>query len=217
MDTAQGRKEDTASLPVPLNSMGHSLAPVSTVSMPSTPSGIGHQPGEGEANQKTEEARAKFAEETHQYIREYIRLADQKATFYFAGTTALLAFLYKANLMHLWLKAPTQWVFADVLSFFASAGLVVSALACIFVVKPNTKGSMRGIIFFRAIVQFQSGTDYSNEVMGKRVRELTEAKLCHAYDLSKVCASKYGMLNIVVIAGAVGVAAALALLFLSPS
>src|SRR2546425_224384 len=33
---------------------------------------------------------AKFAEEVHNYIREYIRNADQKATSFFAAATAML-------------------------------------------------------------------------------------------------------------------------------
>src|ERR1035441_7419098 len=39
---------------------------------------------------------AKFAEEVHNYLREYIRNADQKAAFFFAGATALLAFLHRS-------------------------------------------------------------------------------------------------------------------------
>ncbi|HQR02859.1 MAG TPA: DUF5706 domain-containing protein [Rhodocyclaceae bacterium] len=217
MEIAQGKKNDSVSLPVPASLSEHPLAPPASGISTVPPSGITHHAGESDVGQKVDEARAKFSEETHQYIREYIRLADQKAAFYFAGTTALLAFLYKTHLLHLWLKAPTSWVFADVLSFVASVGLVSSALACIVAVKPNISGSMRGIIFFKAITQFQSGTDYANEVLGKRPRELTEAKLLHTYDLSGICTGKYSLLNIVVNCGAIGVLAALALLFLSPA
>src|SRR2546430_1438514 len=38
-----------------------------------------------------------FADQTHQYIREYIRLADQKAALFFTTSGALLAFLYNAD------------------------------------------------------------------------------------------------------------------------
>ena len=76
------------------------------------------------------EAQWKFAEETHKYLREYIRQADQKAAFFFAGSTAPIAFLYKANLIHMWLKEPTHWIFIDMFSFIAIVGLLVCAMAC---------------------------------------------------------------------------------------
>lgn len=216
MDATQSTRDTAADLPVPPNLAGQLLVPATTPGGAAAGTGIGHRSGDGEFSEKTEEVRAKFAEETHQYIREYIRLADQKAAFYFAGTTALLAFLFRANLLHHWLKPPLQWALTDILSFVASVGLVVSALACILVVKPNTQGSKRGIIFFRAIREFQSGTEYASEVLAKDMRGLTTAKLCHAFDLSQVCDRKYNLLNVGVTAGAIGVISAIGMLFLSP-
>jgi hypothetical protein len=46
-----------------------------------------------EGTQTISERHAKFSQDTHDYLREYIRNADQKATFFFAALTALLAFL----------------------------------------------------------------------------------------------------------------------------
>src|ERR1700692_1339153 len=48
-------------------------------------------------------ARTRFFDGNHKYIRDNIRLADQKATFFFTGATALLAFLYKNDVSSRWL------------------------------------------------------------------------------------------------------------------
>jgi len=48
-------------------------------------SGITPQEASTEDQKKEQELRLKFSEETHQYVREYIRLADQKASFFLCG------------------------------------------------------------------------------------------------------------------------------------
>ena len=55
------------------------------------------------------DSHARFAEELHNYLREYIRNADQKATFFFAGATALLAFLHSQKGTSRWLKDVQTW------------------------------------------------------------------------------------------------------------
>ena len=152
------------------------------------------------------ESQWKFAEETHRYIREYIRQADQKAAFFFAGATALIAFLYKANLVDVWLKAPTHWVLTDVLSFGATFWLSVSAVACAATILPRLRGSKRGIVFFGAISECQSSSDYVAEVRRKAPGELINAKLSHVYDLARICNTKYSVLKIGLWSGAIGVA-----------
>lgn len=180
-----------------------------------TPNSI--RPPEMEAIEptKTTEFQWKFAEETHQYVREYIRQADLKAAFFFAGATALIAFLYKANLVQLWVKLPTQWLFVDMLSFVTTVGLAASALACLATVFPRLKGSKRGDIFFGAIAEFESRKEYASDVLQRDIAELMEAKLCHVHDLAIVCGQKYLALKIGQLAGAVGVIAMVFLLLLA--
>jgi len=154
----------------------------------------------------------KFAEETHQYIREYIRQADQKAAFFFAGATALIAFLYKANLVHTWLKAPANWILTDTLSFVATVSLMVSAAACAGTILPRLQGPRRGIVFFGAISGRQSGDDYADEVRKKTSSELVNAKLSHVHDLARICNTKFSTLRVGLWSGAIGVASAVLLL-----
>ncbi len=158
----------------------------------------------------------KFAEETHQYVREYIRQADQKAAFFFAGSTALIAFLYNAKLVHRWVKPPTQWSFVDMVSLAATIGLTVCALACLATVFPRLQGSKRGHVFFGAIAEFDSRKDYASDVLQKDVSELMEAKLCHVHDLSGICGRKFYVLKVGQWAGAVGVFATVLLLLMAP-
>jgi hypothetical protein len=66
---------------------------------------------------------AKFSEEVHNYVREYIRNADQKAGFFFAGLTALLAFLYGHGGTDHWRKPLQAWNIFDVFSFVAMTAL----------------------------------------------------------------------------------------------
>src|SRR5690242_1773916 len=66
---------------------------------------------------RTTDDNAKFSEEVHNYIREHIRNADQKATFFFAALTAILAFLNTQHVPSPWLKDIRQWSFVDALGF----------------------------------------------------------------------------------------------------
>jgi pycsar effector protein len=154
--------------------------------------------------------RAKFAEETHQYVREYIRLADQKATFFFAGGTALLAFLHRGGASDRWLKPLAVWNLLDAITFVSMAALAVSALISIGVVIPRLGGSRRGYIFFNAIAEHDSGTEYSSAITSLSQTDLVRIKLQHCFDISCVCRRKYEVLRAAVWAGVLGLAGSLA-------
>lgn len=160
---------------------------------------------------KEQEARSKFAEETHQYVREQIRFADQKATFFFAGATALLAYLHKLGMAAGWVENPRSWGIVQVVELVASLGLSLSAISCIWAVVPRLGGTKRGLIFFAAIREFESPSAYAEEVSRHSPRALCEAKLRHAYELAGVCERKYVALKLGQWLGAVGVVATLVL------
>lgn len=214
-ETTQQQQNEQVSLPLPSEAVG---APLITTVRLGEPSPSSIQPPEVTVtpNEKKTELQWKFAEETHQYVREYIRQADQKAAFFFASSTALIAFLYKTNLVQHWVKAPTQWIFVDMLSFVATIGLALSAFACLATIFPRLKGSKRGHVFFGAIAEFEGRKDYAFDVLQCDVGELIEAKLCHVHDLSIICKSKFTVLKIGQWSGAIGVAAMVLLLLLAP-
>ena len=157
----------------------------------------------------------KFAEETHQYVREQIRQADQKAVFFFAGVTALIAFLYKTGLIHTWLKNPMHWVFTDMLSLIATVGLSVTAVSCAATVLPRLRGSKQGLVFFGAISAYMTSEDYATVILKKTPHELIDAKLTHVHDLGRICNDKYFVLRIGLWSGAIGIISTVLLLVFS--
>lgn len=163
---------------------------------------------------KEQELRLKFAEETHQYVREYIRFADQKATFFFAGATALLAYLHKLGMANRWAANPKAWLLVDVLAFTATIGLTISAIACLSTIIPRLNGSRRGLIFFSAIREYDSAPEYAMQVIRQSPADLCDAKLRHIYELAGICREKYAVLKWGQWFGAVGVVATLLLLIL---
>lgn len=155
------------------------------------------------------EARERFTESVHQYVREYIRLADQKAAFLFTGATALLAFLYKNGVSARWLKPVMQWNILDTVTFVAMTALALGVLLALLVVIPRTSGSKRGYLFWEAIAEYDTGRQYSDDVRLLSSATLVQVKAEHCFDLARVCRQKYKMLRAAVWAGAIGLAASL--------
>jgi hypothetical protein len=171
----------------------------------------------GEQKHTVSDRHAKFSEDVHNYLREYIRNADQKATFFFAVLTALLAFLNTQNVPARWLKDVRLWTFVDGLGFISMTGLALGAVILLWVVLPRLKGSRRGLIFFHAIAEYESSTEYATDVLTNSGDEIVRRKLQHCHDLSNVCTAKYRVLIIGFWVGAVGVATALLFLLLAKS
>ena len=155
------------------------------------------------------EARERFTEAAHQYVREYIRLADQKAAFLFTGATALLAFLYKNDVSARWLKPVMQWNILDTVAFMAMTALALGVLFALLVVIPRTAGSRRGFLFWEAIAEYDSGRQYSDELRLLSAATLTQVKAEHCFELARVCRTKYRFLRAAIWTGAVGLAASL--------
>ena len=154
---------------------------------------------------KGAEGRAKFTEEAHQYIRDFIRQADQKAAFFFAGSTALFAYLVNGHFIEFsrWQRPCVDWSFVDVLSLLTTLALVIAAAFCLITVAPRLKGSKRGLIYFGAIAEFDSGLEYANDIRNRPLDELIEAKLIHVHAIAGICAKKFKMLTFGVYAGGI--------------
>ncbi len=148
--------------------------------------------------------RLTFADQTHQYIREYIRLADQKATFFFTASTALLAFLYKAGVSERWLKPILDWNVLDIATCVAMLALAVSALAAVIVVLPRTAGSRRGYLFWEAIAEYDTTRQYADDLATISLPTLLQVKAEHCHDLARVCRRKYRTLRVAIWSAAIG-------------
>ena len=145
----------------------------------------------------------------HHYVRDYINLADQKATLFFTGATALLAFMYNKNVSARWLKPLMQWNILDTIAFVAMAALAVGAFLALLVIIPRTPGSRRGFLFWEAIAEYETGRQYSDDISLLSGPSLMQVKAEHCYDLAVVCQRKYRMLSCALWTGAVGLAGAL--------
>jgi Pycsar effector protein len=155
------------------------------------------------------EAREKFAQMVHEYVREYIKFADQKATFVFTGATALLAFLYKNDISARWLKPVMEWNILDALAFISMSALALGAVLAILVVVPRTSGSRRGFLFWEAIAEYETGRQYSDELRSLSPATLFQVTAEHCFDLARVCRAKHSMLRAAIWTAAVGLVASL--------
>lgn len=147
--------------------------------------------------------------DVHSYMRGFISGADQKAAFFFAGATALLAFLHSKNVAVRWVKSPTSWSISDALACIATVGLAASAVIMLLAVFPRLGGDQRGILFFRAISKYPSGAEYADDVLRRSDLDLVRTRLHHTYDLAKVCATKYRLLQAAFWVASVGLIATL--------
>lgn len=203
-DTVTG-KSNAISPPRDLDSV--SIAPTASApSLPDTTAKI------AAPNEPATGSTLKFAAESHEYVREYIRNADQKAIFYFSVCSALLAFEHTQGWGRRWLKAPLTWSAVELLTCVAMLTLAVAASLFLYTVLPRLGGSPRGFIFFKAISAYESADAYISDVIKRTEADLAVEKLRHTYELASVASSKYATLNLGLRVGTAGIVCSLLLL-----
>lgn len=201
----QARDLSHVSLPVPPASAREPL-PVPAARGPAVADELA-RPANGSVTSADSDAHTRFAEFVHQYIREYIRAADQKATFFFAGSTAMLAFLYRNDVSARWMKPIMEWNVLGVVSFVAMTSLAVGALVAVMVVIPRTPGSRRGFIFWEAIAEYATAREYADDISALTAATIAQVKAEHSFELARVCRRKYKFLRCALWICAVGLAA----------
>ena len=211
----QGEGSAGAEIPVLEDLLGSGLpSPAETEGLADAPEPTRAHEALSSAHREWSE-NARFSQDIHDYLRELIRLADQKAAFFFTGGTALLAFLDKDGLASSWVKPFQQWNWAEAIASLAVASLILSVLLAVWVVIPRTSGSRHGHIFWEAIVKHQSGREYADSVLTLSGPDLTSARAEHCFELALVCKRKYTTLRWSLVAGGVGLAATLLLFAVS--
>lgn len=146
-----------------------------------------------------------FADFHSGYVSSYIQFADTKAAWAFAVATGALAYVLGNDHFRLaMLGQDWSWNSGSLL-YVATAGLlVISAFFSFLVIVPRLGTSGEGIVYFGAVAKRKSAFDYVRDVASKRESDLTEARLKHSYDLSKVCARKYAQLRRAILIGVPG-------------
>lgn len=153
----------------------------------------------------------RFVDGVHAYVREHIRNADTKAVFFFGATTALLAFLQSLEGANAWVKAPQAWNALDVVGFGAVVALGASAATAAWTVVPRLGGSKPGLLYFNAIAEHGSATEYANCLLGATEEVLVNEKARHCYVLACICGNKYRCLRASMWCGLMGLLCTLAI------
>lgn len=161
----------------------------------------------GTGQSATTDYTRRFVDETHSYIREYIRNADQKAIFFFSAASAINAFLHHEGVTARWRLGP--WSAIVAVDLLAMLCLAACSLVAIGVVVPRLPGSRRGLLYFGAIAEHESPSAYSSVVLTASPDELLEEKAKHVHTLASICTRKYRWLWASVWLGVAGVAGAL--------
>ena len=150
----------------------------------------------------------RFIDDVHHYVREHIRNADQKAIFFFGATAALLAVLHSLGASARWLKPLQAWDLLDTVTFIGMLTLALSALTSAWAVVPRLPGSRRGLLYFNAVAEYESQSEYARAVLGATAHVLWTEKAGHCHILSKVCRQKYRYLRVSLWFGLVGLVCA---------
>jgi hypothetical protein len=132
-----------------------------------------------------------FAYHLHSYISDYIKFADQKAAFIFAINAALLGYQFRSKAYLMWLKKPSFWTPLDIICLLGMVLLAVGLAFSSAVVIPSLRKTHKGIVFFRSVSEFADASNYASNVINSAPGRLTREILEHAFDLSKICSSKY--------------------------
>ncbi|WP_126002055.1 Pycsar system effector family protein [Sphingomonas sp. ABOLE] len=162
-----------------------------------------------------EEHHKNFAEFHESYVRNYISLADTKAAWAFAIVSGALVYLIGTDKTKTALLAPALSLsYASLIA--AALLLVVSAFFSFRVVAPRlTSKSGDGIVFFGSVAAKNNAASYVSEVAAHDFAEITEARLKHCFDVSKVCAEKYASLKKAIWFGLLALAVTLAAVLLN--
>lgn len=140
-----------------------------------------------------------FCEFTHEYLRQYIELADQKAAFLFAITSAISGYIITSKVSPFvnsinW-HLPFNWpLIAGKTSVFL---FLISALSCIWAVLPRLKRNEKpGLIFWEEIVAVDSADKYAKMVGNHNDQSMSYEIAAHAHTLAGVCNRKYLCLKV---------------------
>lgn len=167
-----------------------------------------------EEEYKRTDITVKFAEETHKYISDYIKHADQKAGFIFAYCTTAIVYLYQKGAAKSFLASPQSAGIAADIAFVALLSFGIAVFRSIFTLLPRYESSSRtassltclGYIYWETITScYKQPFEYSKAILALAPKDLLMAKLEHFYELALVSKMKHHHLNKGIIWSVIGV------------
>ncbi len=156
-------------------------------------------------------AHAEFANFHEGYVRNYIALADSKATLALGVTAGLLTYLFSLPKFHDLIVSPV-WKALVVQALISSLFLALSSACAVLVITPRLTPTGEEIVFFGSVAMYASSDSYMKQIARRSDAELTAARIHHCYEISKVCVRKYDMLRRAIWFGCLGVASLLPIL-----
>ena len=154
------------------------------------------------------DAHTEFATFHEGYVGRYIALADTKASWAFAIASGVLAYLLSKSTLRAQLLDP-EWTSHFMILLGPLALLSASAICSLLVITPRLSNSGEGLVFWGAVSKWPDSTRYVEEVGRRSEAQLTELRLRHCFDLSKLCARKYEYLRKGIVLGVAGLVSAL--------
>ena len=149
-----------------------------------------------------------FASLVHQYTRDFIKFADQKAAFIFAVASATLAFLVKQGAHKSLLIPIRDRGFSEWAAFLSCLLVGFSGLLSLLVVLPRLRGRGEGLIYWKGVVKSGSAPGFVSRVRQLRSGQLTNVVLEHCYEMAEIADRKYELLKWAMWFGAFGAVAA---------
>lgn len=130
-----------------------------------------------------------------EYIRNYIELADTKASLIFTSSVGIIGYLFGNDQIRERLLSPSLSInfFAPLLTTLCC--MVLATLAFLVIVPRLSARSNERIVFFGAVAQRKSAEEYVSEIEPLTEEKITENRLKHCYDIAYICNRKYNLLR----------------------
>jgi Family of unknown function (DUF5706) len=150
---------------------------------------------ENHANVEDLKEQSSFVTYVHDYICDFIKFADQKAAFIFAGASAFLALVYNQGGRTIWHVSVASWRTHEWLAGATIVLTVSSALLAVLAVAPKLTGARRGLIYWSSISAFSDSQHYSLAIAELDSRRAIDEISRHCYELSRITKKKYRLIN----------------------
>ncbi|CAG2092129.1 hypothetical protein XCY_002615 [Xanthomonas arboricola pv. juglandis] len=137
------------------------------------------------------EPHQKFVDSQQLYISAYIQLADTKAAWAFAISSALAAFILTNREHSPLLKQPSDLIIASV-TLISLALSVASAIFAFIGIAPKLFSSRStNLFFFGTAANLENARDFYLQISDQDEQSLLETRIYHNFDIAKICAKKY--------------------------
>jgi len=170
---------------------------------------------DSQEHNRLHEHHKEFSEFHEGYVSRYISLADTKASWIFALTSALLVFMATDDdLAQVYIAIKGDWLGVLILLVIFTL-LALGGIFSFLVIAPNLRSwSGESLVFFASVAKQKDSETYIDKIAQLDDHQMTDIRLQHCYDISKVCARKYKCLRCAIWFGAIGAFLLVALVFL---